>query len=315
MAKGNLFLGTASGIIGDVVFWRQGGTQRSRVRVRRVTQPETDEQVASWCSLATADRLAVKMRDVLAQCWDYPSNYTSVYVDFTRLLMRQLNEQIRNGFAAGNLHLVGNFASKLPMRYTILQPSQMIAKGSLTEPISSVTNDNDDALVRLPFRMRRGVTPGTITYKQLASYLGLKVGDAITFLCCTGIPEELNFDAYEWRQLILMPSGGDETVPFMSNGAINEPNVNNTLPANSINIVQDTGSTDAYFLVWNFSDTTGITRDYLSAWSVITMRQLTKSRKNSTSYLRTLQAGIPYPLDEAIASYRSEPLNTPALIG
>lgn len=53
MAKGNLFLGTASGSIGDVTLYRKDGEQISRVRRRKIANPKTEKQVYQRAILAT----------------------------------------------------------------------------------------------------------------------------------------------------------------------------------------------------------------------------------------------------------------------
>lgn len=53
MAKGNPFLGTASGSVGDVTLYRKDGEQISRVRVRKIANPRTEKQVYQRAILAT----------------------------------------------------------------------------------------------------------------------------------------------------------------------------------------------------------------------------------------------------------------------
>lgn len=53
MAKGNLFLGTGRGSVGDVTFYRKNGNQISRVRNRKVSNPSTQAQLIQRAVLAT----------------------------------------------------------------------------------------------------------------------------------------------------------------------------------------------------------------------------------------------------------------------
>lgn len=53
MAKGNPFLGTASGSIGDVTLYRSNGEQISRVRVRKIANPMTNKQIYQRAILST----------------------------------------------------------------------------------------------------------------------------------------------------------------------------------------------------------------------------------------------------------------------
>lgn len=56
MAKGNPFLGTSSGSVGDVTLYRRNGEQISRVRVRQVANPQTSRQVYTRAILATISK-------------------------------------------------------------------------------------------------------------------------------------------------------------------------------------------------------------------------------------------------------------------
>lgn len=57
MAKGNLFLGTASGKVGDVVMYRANGEQCSRVRNRHPRNPNSTKQAIQRAVLATVAQL------------------------------------------------------------------------------------------------------------------------------------------------------------------------------------------------------------------------------------------------------------------
>lgn len=56
MAKGNPFLGTSSGSVGDITLYRRNGEQISRVRVRQVANPQTSRQVYTRAILATVSK-------------------------------------------------------------------------------------------------------------------------------------------------------------------------------------------------------------------------------------------------------------------
>lgn len=56
MAKGNLFLGTGRGKVGDVVFYRKNGEQISRVRNRSIKNPDTEAQQIQRAVLASVSK-------------------------------------------------------------------------------------------------------------------------------------------------------------------------------------------------------------------------------------------------------------------
>lgn len=56
MAKGNLFLGTGRGKVGDVVFYRKNGEQITRVRDRSIKNPDTEAQQIQRAVLASVSK-------------------------------------------------------------------------------------------------------------------------------------------------------------------------------------------------------------------------------------------------------------------
>lgn len=54
MAKGNMLLGYSRGSVGDVVFYRDGGSQRQRARNRKPNNPNTEPQVKQRSRFANA---------------------------------------------------------------------------------------------------------------------------------------------------------------------------------------------------------------------------------------------------------------------
>lgn len=54
MAKGNMLLGYSRGSVGDVVFYRDGGSQRQRARNRKPNNPNTEPQVKQRSKFANA---------------------------------------------------------------------------------------------------------------------------------------------------------------------------------------------------------------------------------------------------------------------
>lgn len=54
MAKGNMLLGYSRGSVGDVTFYRSGGSQRARARNRKPANPRTEAQVLQRASFADA---------------------------------------------------------------------------------------------------------------------------------------------------------------------------------------------------------------------------------------------------------------------
>lgn len=65
MATGNMFLGMARKSVGDVVFYRAGGQQRSRVRNRNPKNPKSPAQCVQRMVLSTASKIAQAYRPII----------------------------------------------------------------------------------------------------------------------------------------------------------------------------------------------------------------------------------------------------------
>lgn len=65
MATGNMFLGMARKSVGDVVFYRADGEQRSRVRNRNPKNPKSPAQCVQRMVLSTASKIAQAYRPII----------------------------------------------------------------------------------------------------------------------------------------------------------------------------------------------------------------------------------------------------------
>lgn len=65
MATGNMFLGMARKSVGDVVFYRADGQQRSRVRNRNPKNPKSPAQCVQRMVLSTASKIAQAYRPII----------------------------------------------------------------------------------------------------------------------------------------------------------------------------------------------------------------------------------------------------------
>lgn len=96
MAKGNLFLGTATKKLGDVVMMRRDGEQISRVRVRTIANPKSDGQAAQRNYLAPVAKFYAPLASCLERSWE-GKNRTKSYQAF---LKANINLARQNGWSA-----------------------------------------------------------------------------------------------------------------------------------------------------------------------------------------------------------------------
>lgn len=74
MATGNLLLGTARKKLGDVVFYRYNGQQRSRPRIRQIANPRTYKQAVQRMALAATTSYVRWFTPVFNNSFDGQSN-------------------------------------------------------------------------------------------------------------------------------------------------------------------------------------------------------------------------------------------------
>ena len=151
MAKGNMLLGMSRGSVGDVTFYRSGGSQRARARNRKPANPMTVRQQTQRAKFANA----VKFHKQVTS-----SFFRFAYED------KKVNESDYNAFMrhnVGNSGFIGAMASKIPSWPALGQWE--VTSGSLPEITVSVPVSNKFFTVAL------GVTGNITTVGALSSAL------------------------------------------------------------------------------------------------------------------------------------------------
>lgn len=126
MAKGNMLLGYSQGSVGDVTFYRSGGSQRARARNRNPNNPRSSKQQTQ--------------RALFANCVKFYKLTVSKFFKFA-YENKKTNESDYNAFMRENLKR-GVMISKTAF-YTEAYPALgnwLISRGSL----STIRNANDD---------------------------------------------------------------------------------------------------------------------------------------------------------------------------
>lgn len=70
MAKNNLFLGSGSGSVGDVVLMRRNGQQVARVRVREIANPKSEGQATQRSVFSPVSKFYAPLAGVLEKSWE-----------------------------------------------------------------------------------------------------------------------------------------------------------------------------------------------------------------------------------------------------
>ena len=151
MAKGNMLLGMSRGSVGDVTFYRSGGSQRARARNRKPANPMTVRQQTQRAKFANA----VKFHKQVTSNF-----FRFAYED------KKVNESDYNAFMrhnVGNSGFIGAMASKIPSWPAL--GLWEVTSGSLPEITVSVLSANKFFTVAL------GVTGAITTVGALSAAL------------------------------------------------------------------------------------------------------------------------------------------------
>lgn len=151
MAKGNMLLGMSRGSVGDVTFYRSGGSQRARARNRKPANPMTVLQQTQRAKFANA----VKFHKQVTSNF-----FRFAYED------KKVNESDYNAFMrhnVGNSGFIGAMASKISSWPAL--GLWEVTSGSLPEITVSVTGSNKF------FTAGLGVTGAITTVGALSSAL------------------------------------------------------------------------------------------------------------------------------------------------
>lgn len=94
MAKHNLFLGTGSGSVGDVVVMRREGVQVQRVRVREIANPKTVGQASQRNFLAPVAKFYAPFAVALEKSWEGLNKSKS----YSAFLKKNIERARANGY-------------------------------------------------------------------------------------------------------------------------------------------------------------------------------------------------------------------------
>lgn len=178
MAKGNPFLGTSSGSVGDVTLYRRNGEQISRVRVRQVANPQTSKQVFTRAILATISK-AYSAGHVI---FDHSFEGEQVPSGAQRYFLRENLRMLRANIAADrDANLEAPLSNPLVSKnapYPVVG-QYIVSRGSLFNNLVSFTPGTPDNPGSFDLGQAFGVSA---TWGVFFDSLGLVPDDIYTFV-------------------------------------------------------------------------------------------------------------------------------------
>lgn len=268
MSKGNLFLGFARGKVGDVVFSRQSGEQVARARNRSPKNPQSPLQMLQRVVLKTNSTAYSMLQPICNHSFQGRQEGTENQSRFSELNIAAMRRQLRDVINSGDPEEIlqsteYNFAGK----YSSLAQfrSYVISEGTL--PVLSYDIGSIQGGLALA-----GIS-ATTTYAQVVEALGLQQGDQLTFVGLTiddrALAETSEFNGMKYARVILEPSDGDMSKPFLLAGEGSSYTVNLPNEKNDGDIVMFLGSNK---LLVEFAGTAVESANTLAGFAVIASR-------------------------------------------
>lgn len=183
MGKGNLILGTGRGKLGDAIFYRTGGEQRFRVRVKPMN-PRSNAQLVQRVLVSTV----VKGYSEIVSVSDHAfQNYEGKLKNHQRFM--KLNIMNMRPVALSNVY------SWSPIRWDRVKSGNWVKKDAPLPVVNPlIISEGDIEPIQFGFALNGsgtyvpyfGLTDtngvSQMTYAQFANWLGVEAGDQITFV-------------------------------------------------------------------------------------------------------------------------------------
>lgn len=234
MAKDNLFLGTARGSVGDIVFSRLDGQQVARVRNRAPHNPQSPAQMVQRIIMSTVGKAYSLMQEITNHSFEGFEQSQGSQRKFMEVNVSVLRDVCADVLAYPVEEVIktsqlSNFSFKND--YSPVLNRYMISAGSLP----SIDLVHEEAGVSPIISFDPGQkTLQDITYEDIITMLSLQRGDQLTFIQVTadgtmsGRSKSL-INGFRVARVILEPSDGDLTSPFFTTiNIINKPNERNS---------------------------------------------------------------------------------------
>lgn len=310
MGKGNLILGTGRGKLGDAVFYRTGGEQRFRVRVRP-TNPQTNAQLLQRVVVSTAVKAYSELAYVCDHAFQNFEGKLKNHQRFMKLNIKKFREiALMNIEAWSPLRFdsvnIGNWSikdSSIP-----LLNEYIISEGDLQSVELESMNFKSERFNRIVLWGGK-TAPTSLTYREFCLYYNLQPGDQLTFIFVYSKDNGEMLRTY-FSRIILMPSNGDMDTPMFKakQGVegygleINNPNKENYGNLDFLTF-PDTGVEDLGYIVIRPDADVDIIQN-IKGWGVITSRYENGYWRRSSSSLKVEENYMNInTLQDAMVSY------------
>lgn len=230
MAKGNLFLGTARGRVGSVVFRRRNGQQITSVRTAP-TNPKSEAQCKQRMVFATSVSAAARLRTIVDHSFEgmkYGQDSVNYFTKLnTPMLRAGMNYDGETEMPDHNNYLIKGAKGLARMPFQISRGQLSFPKyrwATSFDEESPATNFGAE-LIGVQTEVLQGEISTATEYAAILGYLGLQPGEQLTLvagLTDNNIDAEytptgaVNFATYvEFARIIFKPVADiDFTTPF-----------------------------------------------------------------------------------------------------
>lgn len=219
MGKDNLLVGTARGKLGDVVFYRTGGEQRFRSRVKPMN-PRSNAQVIQRIVVSTVVKAYSMLENICNHAFQGYTGKLKNHQRFMRLNIDQMRKVA-----------LDNVKTWSPIQFKLVHEGNWsvldAARPSINELIVSegdmpttffyfnefdYFNTSDFVPMLETSKINNSdyyIPVGNATYAEMAKMLGVNIGDQLTFILQTGNEKDYTVERTYVTRIILMPSNGN----------------------------------------------------------------------------------------------------------
>lgn len=290
MAKDNLFLGTARGSVGDIVFSRLDGKQVARVRNRAPHNPQSPAQMVQRIIMSTVGKAYSLMQEITNHSFEGFEQSQGSQRKFMEVNVSVLRDVCADVLAYPVEEVIKtsqltNFSFKND--YSPVLNRYMISAGSL--PSIDLIHESEGIPPIISFDPGEKTTQD-ITYGDIITMLGIQRGDQLTFVQVTadgtmsGRSKSL-INGFRVARVIMEPSDGDLTSTFLAKaGVINKPNERNSGTFSDIYVANSETRKGLAFALQNVDFSQDSSRA-LAASAVILSRQVGGRWLRSTQFL------------------------------
>lgn len=306
MARGNLLLGTARGSLGDITFYRYDSQQVSRVRVRKIKNPKTIEQLVPRIILTTVSKAYSAMQFI---CKDSFQDYSGAEKNMRRFLrvnnmwLKEVTYKYYYGWRDKiyEADYSGNYNEKDTFKM-VINP-YFVSEGDL--PTVNYNKCNYENGLMLPVG-----TVKEMTYQQMIDLLGVPQGAQLTLLQLVGNGATQYVDKVMYSRVVLSPASGGMNTQFLNNGAVRNPNTKNEGDL-TVNAIDNEGS---YTYAWKIPFTQEYEEQVILGAALIVSYYENGKWRRSSQYIKCVEGvfesrdeyGILIPMSEALETWEKD---------